>query len=202
MRLVLASASPRRAELLRAAGFEFETMAVDVDERVRAGEAPEDYVRRLAMEKSARAMAFVGSGFSRTGTNPSEAGSHVLVLGADTAVVVDGDILGKPRDDQDAASMLRRLSGRLHQVITGISLRGPGWEASRVETTTVEFSPLTDAEITWYVESGEGRDKAGAYAIQGLASRFVPSIRGSYSNVVGLPITAVNELVAEIASRR
>jgi septum formation protein len=186
MRLVLASASPRRAELLRAAGFEFEAWAVDVDERVRPGEKPEDYVRRLAMEKSAR----VAQDFS-----------PAVILAADTAVVIDGDILGKPKDNQDAASMLRRLSGRSHEVMTGVSLRGPGWEANRVETTTVEFSQLSVADIEWYVESGEGRDKAGAYAIQGLASRFIPRIHGSYSNVVGLPIAAVHELVAEIASR-
>ena len=135
------------------------------------------------------APAVVGSGFSR-----------IVVLGADTAVVVDSDILGKPRDDEHAASMLKRLSGRPHKVMTGVSLRGPGREASRVETTTVEFSPLTGADIGWYVGSGEGRDKAGAYAIQGLASRFIPSIHGSYSNVVGLPMAAVRELVAEIAS--
>jgi septum formation protein len=193
MRLVLASASPRRAELLRAAGFEFETLVVDVDEGVRPGEKAEDYVRRLAMEKSAKAMEIaseVVSGFSR-----------IFVLGADTAVVIDGDILGKPRDDQDAASMLRRLSGRPHQVMTGVSLRGQEWEASRVETTTVEFSPLGPADIAWYVESGEGRDKAGAYAIQGLASRFIPRVEGSYSNVVGLPMSVVLELLAGIASR-
>jgi septum formation protein len=203
MRLVLASASPRRAELLRAAGFEFETLVVDVDESVRPGERAEDYVRRLAMEKSARAMAtIVGSGISPTGGNPPKGGSHVpIVLGADTAVVIDGDILGKPRDDEDAASMLRRLSGRPHQVMTGVSLRGPEWEANRVETTTVEFSPLSEADIAWYVGSGEGRDKAGAYAIQGLASRFIPRVEGSYSNVVGLPTAAVHELLAGIASR-
>jgi septum formation protein len=198
MRLVLASASPRRAELLRAAGFAFEILAVDVDEAVRPGERPEDYVRRLAMEKSARAMATIVT------QNPPKGGSHVLdtiVLGADTAVVIDGHILGKPRDDEDAASMLRRLSGRPHAVLTGISLRGPEWAAGRVETTTVEFSSLSAADIAWYVESGEGRDKAGAYAIQGLASRFIPRVEGSYSNVVGLPIAAVHELLAEIASR-
>lgn len=189
MRLVLASASPRRAELLRAAGFEFETCVVDLDERVRPGEAPEEYVRRLAMEKSARAMEILaGSG-------------QTFVLAADTAVVVEGDILGKPRDDRDAASMLKRLSGRAHEVVTGVSLRGPGREANRVEKTTVEVSPLGDGDIRWYVESGEGRDKAGAYAIQGLASRFIPTIHGSYSNVVGLPIAVVHALIAEIASR-
>jgi septum formation protein len=134
---------------------------------------------------------------------PAEAGHYVrtVVLGADTAVVVDGKILGKPRDDRDAASMLRQLSGRTHEVLTGISLRDAGRQAGRVVTTTVEFSALTDADIEWYVRSGEGRDKAGAYAIQGLASRFIPRIQGSYSNVVGLPMAAVHELVAEIASQ-
>jgi septum formation protein len=207
MRLVLASASPRRAELLRAAGFEFETLVVDVDERVHPGEAADAYVRRLAKEKAARAMEGM----------PGD--DYIVVLGADTAVVVDGAILGKPVDDRDAASMLRRLSGRSHQVLTGISLRisksgsvrpgaapsGPGSgsdvERSRVEATTVEFSPLTEDDVAWYVASGEGRDKAGAYAIQGLASRFIPRVNGSYSNVVGLPVAAVHELLAEIASR-
>src|SRR6478672_5873574 len=123
MRLILASASPRRAELLHAAGFEFEPLVVEVDERVRPDEKPEDYVRRLAMEKSAQALAtFVGS-------------SGTIVLAADTAVVIDGTILGKPRDDQEAASMLRRLSGRPHEVMTGVSLRHAEWETTRVEKT-------------------------------------------------------------------
>ena len=189
MRFVLASASPRRAELLRAAGYEFETLVVDLDERVRPGEAPDVYVRRLAAEKSAAALRML------TGAGPD-----LVVLGADTAVVVDGVILGKPIDDRDAASMLERLSGRSHRVLTGVSVRGAQLEAGRVETTTVEFKPLTRDEVEWYVASGEGRDKAGAYAIQGLASRFIPSISGSYSNVVGLPVAVVHELVAEIAS--
>lgn len=216
MRLVLASASPRRAELLRAAGFEFETRTIDLDERIRPGEAPEHYVRRLAVEKSARAFEIVTgpktcvpteAGLKTCATSAgvaqdfSPACGRIVVLAADTAVLVDGTILGKPTDNQDAASMLRRLSGRPHQVMTGVSLRGPKCESSRVETTTVEFSPLGEADIAWYVESGEGRDKAGAYAIQGLASRFIPRIHGSYSNVVGLPIAAVHELLAEIASR-
>lgn len=206
MRLVLASASPRRAELLRAAGFEFATCAVDIDERLRPGEAPEDYVRRLATEKSARAMEVLAALETCATTEPGvardgPASGRSFVLAADTAVIVDGTILGKPTDDQDAASMLRRLSGRPHQVMTGVSLRGPTYESSRVEATTVEFSPLGEADIKWYVESGEGRDKAGAYAIQGLASRFVPRIHGSYSNVVGLPIATVHELLARIASR-
>ena len=186
MRFVLASASPRRAELLRAAGFAFDTCVVDVDERPRAGEPPRDYVRRLAMEKSAAAMAHLATR------------ADVIVLGADTAVVVDGDILGKPQDDADAARMLGRLSGRRHDVMTGLSLRTGTTERGRVEMTAVTFVELGDSEVAWYVASGEGRDKAGAYAIQGLASHFIPKIDGSYSNVVGLPIASVDELLKEL----
>jgi septum formation protein len=189
VRLILASASPRRAELLRAAGYEFETLAVDVDERVHPGESPEDYVRRLAMEKSARAVDHVGVQASRAS----------VTLGADTAVVVDSTVLGKPGRDDEARWMLRLLSGRLHRVVTGISLRSGPLELGDVETTTVWFAPLTESEIDWYVASGEGRDKAGGYAIQGLASRFIQRIDGSYSNVVGLPVHLVGRLITEIA---
>ena len=194
MRIVLASASPRRAELLRAAGFEFETRSVEVDERPRDGESPTAYVRRLAAEKSARASTSVD--------RKPDGGRYLrdtIILGADTTVVVAGDILGKPQDDREVAGMLRRLSGRRHDVLTGISLRRGGFEIGRVETTAVYFEKLSEADIAWYVASGEGRDKAGAYAIQGLASRFVPRIEGSYSNVVGLPIAAVVELLSEIS---
>ena len=189
MRLILASASPRRADLLRAAGYSFETIVTDIDESPRAGETPAAYVRRLAMEKSAAA-------------GPPEGGHYrdSVILAADTAVVVDGEILGKPRDDADAERMLRRLSGRFHEVMTGISLRGHERELGGVVRTTVEFTALSDAEILWYLMSGEGRDKAGAYAIQGLAARFIPRIDGSYSNVVGLPIAAVDELLRRLAS--
>jgi len=186
MRLVLASASPRRAELLRAAGFAFDVRAADVDERVRDAESPERYVRRLAAEKSA---AVAG----RAGLT-----ADAVVIGADTAVVVDGIVLSKPIDDRDAGLMLRRLSGRRHDVLTGVSLRTGPQELGRVETTAVYFAALDDADIAWYVASGEGRDKAGAYAIQGLASRFIPRIEGSYSNVVGLPVSAVLELLREV----
>jgi septum formation protein len=189
MRLILASASPRRVELLRLAGFAFDVIPADVDERVLPGEAPSDYVRRLAAEKSAAVLLHLGA----------EAGD-TAVLGADTAVVVDGAILGKPRDDADAASMLRRLSGRSHEVLTGVSLRSGAVEAGAVIVTRVEFSPLSDLLIAEYIASGEGRDKAGAYAIQGLASRFIPAIEGSYSNVVGLPVTTVAEFVSRLAS--
>ena len=186
MKLILASASPRRAELLRAAGVEFDILVAIVDESVRPGEAPEAHVRRLAENKARAVMP--------------QAGDR-SVLAADTVVVVDATILGKPSDSEDARRMLRRLSGRAHEVVTGVALafRGRGSSpretASDVETvvavTTVEFAELSDAEIAWYVASGEPADKAGAYAIQGLASRFVTRIEGSYSNVVGLPVAVV-----------
>ena len=213
VRLILASASPRRAELLRTAGFEFEVVAVSVDETVRDGESPAAYVRRLAADKS-----FVASGFSRTLDGPPKGGHHIgddmegppkggrhtsdeaIILGADTTVVVDGEILGKPRDDGDAAAMLRRLSGRRHEVLTGVSLRRAAYEVGRVETSAVYFAPLSTDEIAWYIASGEWRDKAGAYAIQGLASRFIPRIEGSYSNIVGLPVACIHELMAGIPS--
>jgi nucleoside triphosphate pyrophosphatase len=247
MRLVLASASPRRAELLTSAGFTFETLAVDADERPRPGEAPSAYVRRLAGEKSARALDLL-SRSSRTGAGPpggppelqrgrnrnAEAegayylqgppeGGHyvraearfareggswtvaepdIVVLGADTAVVLDGEILGKPRDDEDARAMLRRLSGQRHEVLTGMSLRTVGDEMGLVEATSVWFAPLTPDAIAWYVSTGEGRDKAGAYAIQGFASRFISRIEGSYSNVVGLPVAAVGNLLQELRGGR
>ena len=111
-------------------------------------------------------------------------------------------ILGKPRDDEDGADMLRRLSGNVHQVMTGVSLRQGAYEVGRVDTTSVTFRPMTDEDIAWYVASGEGRDKAGGYAIQGLASRFIPSIAGSYANVVGLPVACVDELLRSLLASR
>jgi len=193
MRLILASASPRRAELLRTAGFEFETRAADVDERVEVNESPVAYVRRLAAWKSAAVQA-------GTVVQLPSRDDDIVILGADTAVVVDGEILGKPRDDDEARAMLRQLSARRHEVMTGISIRARSREFTRVETTAVYFAVLGDDEIAWYVRSGEGRDKAGAYGIQGLASRFIPRIEGSYSNVVGLPVTAVCDLIKELSS--
>jgi len=187
MRLILASASPRRAELLRAAGYEFDVVAADVDESIRDGESPSRYVRRLAADKSAAV---------------SSADRTCAILGADTTVVVDDEILAKPRDAADAAAMLRRLSGRRHDVLTGVSLRHGAYEVGRVERTGVYVAALTDEEIAWYVATGEGRDKAGAYAIQGFASRFIPRIEGSYSNVVGLPVACVRELLTEISGTR
>lgn len=182
MRLVLASASPRRVTLLKAAGFTFDVVPVDIDESARPGEQPSDYVRRLAMEKSQRALVLRN--------DPA-----VVVVAADTTVVVEGLALGKPADDDEARRMLARLSGRYHLVLTGLSVRRTRQEAGSVESTKVWFSALGQAEIEWYVRSGEGRDKAGGYAIQGLASRFVPRIEGSYSNVVGLPVAALHALL-------
>ena len=179
MHLILASASPRRAELLRAAGFDFRVIAPDIDESVLAGESPEQYARRLAEAKACVVFAYA------TGQP---------VLAADTVVVADGTPLGKPADQVDAARMLRMLSGREHIVMTAVCLMTEGRPAKPaivVARTAVTFAPLSDAEIAWYVGSGEPRDKAGAYAVQGLASRFVTHIDGSYSNVVGLPIAVV-----------
>ena len=181
MRLILASASPRRAELLRGAGIEVDVRPADVDESVQAGESPDRYASRVALA-TARAIS-----------------QHVpgrFVLGADTVVVVDDRILGKPTDSADARQMLRMLSGRTHLVITAVILicgAGlPGETAdARVERTDVEFASLSDDEIDWYAATGEPMDKAGGYAIQGLASRFVTRIEGSYSNVVGLPVSLV-----------
>ena len=182
MRLILASQSPRRAELLRAGGFEFDVQSVEVDERRRPGEPPRDYVRRLASEKSAAGLAAV------------EAPDRAMALGADTAVLSGEEILGKPSDAEDAARMLRRLSGRTHEVVTGVSLRSATEELILVESTRVTFIALSEEQIAWYVASGEGADKAGAYAIHGLASRFVTRVEGSYSNVVGLPVALVYNL--------
>jgi len=214
VRLILASASPRRAELLRAAGYEFETVVADVDERVRDGETPAEYVRRLAAEKSAAVEAALkgcaasdaarsidaageGAGAAVLVAQPFRA-ADAVILGADTTVVIDGEILGKPRADEEAAAMLRRLAGRRHEVLTGVSIRHGAHEIGRVDSTAVWFSVLTKEDIVWYVASGEGRDKAGAYAIQGLASRFIPRIEGSYANVVGLPVAAVAELLRSV----
>lgn len=185
VRLVLASASPRRADLLRSAGFQFQVVPVDVDERPLAGEDPAVMVQRLATEKAALVSDRVPDG---------------AVIGADTVVVVDGVILGKPGDDRDAAGMLRRLSGRSHEVLTGVAVHANGRRLVAVERTVVWFLPLSDADIAWYVSSGEPLDKAGAYAVQGLASRFVTRIEGSYSNVVGLPVARVCELLNRITA--
>lgn len=183
MRLVLASASPRRRELLAAAGLQFDVDPVDVDERRLPGESPADYVERVA-----RLKALAGSARWPEAT----------VLGADTAVVIGDDVLGKPADARAAAAMLRRLSGAAHEVLTGIAVAARGDIRSAVERTAVWFKVLEEAAIQGYVASGEPMDKAGAYAIQGRAATFVDRIEGSYSNVVGLPVAAVLQLLREV----
>ncbi len=181
--LVLASASPRRAELLAAAGFDFVVAHADIDETPRPGELPAAYVLRLA-EAKARAVA------------PRFPGQ--AVLGADTTVVVDGDILGKPADAADAAAMLRRLQGRAHQVMTGVALVGAAGARVALAETRVWFGPMTEHDIAAYVATGEPMDKAGAYGIQGWAARYVTRVDGSYSNVVGLPVSVVHDLVRQV----
>ncbi len=184
VRLVLASRSPRRSALLSCAGYEFSVAPADVDERIQPGEVAEVYVLRLARDKVARVV----------GDYPDAA-----ILGADTVVVVDGDVLGKPLDDE-AAQMLRRLSGRTHEVVTGVALTaGDRWYLE-VASTRVTFRDLTAEDIAWYLDSGESAGKAGAYAIQGRASRFVTRIDGSYSNVVGLPVAVVDRLLKKLGS--
>jgi septum formation protein len=189
--LVLASASPRRQELLRNAGIPFTVQAADINETPLVGETPRDCAERLAREKA----------LAVSGTRPQD-----YVLGADTIVVVDDTILGKPRDTDDAVRMLRMLSGRTHAVITGVCLLGPvasgQWSVASntntaSETTLVTFCELSDDEIREYVATGEPMDKAGAYAIQGMASRWIPWIEGDYSNVVGLPVALVYAMLRE-----
>ena len=185
MRLLLASASPRRRELLAAAGIAVEVDPVEVDETPGEGEPPEAYVARVAESKA-------------------EAGARKhpdrVVLAADTTVTIDGELLGKPSDRLEAARMLRRLSGRTHDVLTAVVLVGRGTHQAHLERTAVTMRALSEAEIAWYVDSGEPLDKAGAYAIQGLASRFITRIDGSYTNVVGLPVPAVVDLLRRVMS--
>lgn len=193
--LVLASASPRRQDLLRSAGILFAVQPADIDETPLRRESPQGCVERLAREKALAVW--------RTRKND-------LVLGADTTVVVDGTMLAKPTNEEDASRMLRLLSGRTHQVITGVCLAGPPSEQDQQklgtencelrtlsETTLVTFAELSDVDIRDYVATGEPMDKAGAYAIQGIASRWIHRIEGDYSNVVGLPVARVYRMLRE-----
>ena len=182
-KLILASGSPRRTEILNRAGWPHEVMVAGIDESVRQQEDPPTYVQRLARSK-AEAVA-----------QRLEAG---LVLGADTTVVIDGQILGQPRDEADARRMLELLNGRWHEVMTGVALVRVGGEA-RVdyERTRVRFAEMSGAEIDWYVASGEAFGKAGAYGIQGKAALFIEEIEGDYFNIMGLPIRLVYELATD-----
>ena len=182
MRLILASASPRRAELLRSAGFTFDVRPADVEEAPAAGESAADYTGRVARDKARHVAA-------------QHATEDVAVIGADTEVVIEGRILGKPRDDGHAVEMLRLLSGTVHDVLTAVVVCAAGQEQAEVVTTRVRFVRMTEEEIAWYVRSGEPQGKAGAYAIQGLGARFIDRIDGSWANVVGLPVDTVYRLL-------
>jgi len=183
-KLILASSSPRRKELLDAAGWPYEAIVAGVDESLKPDEDPAVYVQRLARAKAEAVAARLKSG---------------LVLGADTTVVVENQILGQPCDDQDARRMLSLLNGKWHEVLTGVAVVRVGGE-SRVdyETTRVRFAEMTDAEIDWYISTGEARGKAGAYGIQGGAGLFIEEVRGDYFNIVGLPIRLVYELSEKV----
>jgi septum formation protein len=186
MKLILASASQRRAEILRDAGLHFAMLSSAVDEAPLPGEAPQDLVRRLAEAKADLVAA--------------RAVGPAIVIAADTIVVLDGRILGKPHSSDDARAMLEKLAGRTHAVLTGLALiRLPDAERRIVvETTLVTFGALEQADLTRYLASGEPFDKAGAYAIQGLAGRFIPRIEGCYFNVVGLPLARLCSLLREL----
>jgi len=186
--LLLASASPRRRELLELARIPFEVVRADADESVLPGEAPLAYPARVARAKLASAIAAL---------DPGARGRGAVVLAADTTVIAGGAIFGKPRDDDDAKAMLRALAGRAHDVVTAFALADPAGRvlAERSVSTSVEMRALDDAEIASYVATGEPRDKAGAYAIQGMASSLVLRIDGSHTNVIGLPTA---ELVLEL----
>jgi len=191
LQLLLASASLRRADLLRTAGLDFEIKPTNVDESLRANELPEGYVKRLAEAKATAVVEFAGN-------RP--------VVGADTVVVVNEQILGKPTNAGDASRMLHLLSGRHHEVVTGVTVIGlplVGQERLRLTnftTTRVKMAALSESEIEWYISTGEPLGKAGAYAIQGLASRFITHIEGSYSNVVGLPIFLLYSMLKKVIS--
>ena len=182
-KILLASVSPRRAEILRTVNWPFEILPMDVDETRKRDEDAATYVQRLARAKAeAAARRSTGS----------------TIVAADTVVVIDEQILGKPRDKDDARSMLRQLSGQWHQVLTGVALIDNATSELKVayETTEVKLAVMSRDEIDWYVSTGEPMDKAGAYAIQGLGARFIEGIKGDYFNVVGLPVRLVYELLA------
>ena len=194
MTLVLASASPRRRELLTQAGFAFEVRPAHIPEDPLPGEDPIAYVVRLARQKAEKVYRDFGQ--PESGDTAPDA---ITVLGADTTVTLDGQILGKPEDPADAARMLRMLSGRTHRVITGVAIVNAQRTEVAAEVTAVQFLTLSDEEIAAYIATGEPMDKAGAYAIQGRAARWIPRITGDYFNVVGLPLALVTTMLESIA---
>ena len=199
--LILASASPRRRELLAQAGFSFTVESADVDESPRDGEDPSAYVLRLAVEKAqavfARHANPTHDDEAVMNGAPDSSSEPLIVLGADTTVVCDGHILAKPDDAADAMRMLRHLSGRTHQVLTGVAAVSRAGVLSGVETTEVTFSEIPESDLAAYCATAEPLDKAGAYGIQGYAARWIPRIDGDYFNVMGLPIARVVRLIEE-----
>jgi len=190
VKIYLASRSPRRGELLRQIGVDFEVLPSDIDESVLPGEAPEQYVLRLAREKAEACMRRI-----------VQDGLPLMpILAADTTVCADGEILGKPEDNADAAAMLRRMSDRWHSVHTGIALAWDGKVETMISSTQVEMAPLTDEEIAAYIASGEPHDKAGSYGIQGLAGAFIRRIEGSFTGVMGLPVYETAQLLKKAGS--
>lgn len=206
-RLILASASPRRRELLAQAGYTFEARPAHVNEDLHPGEDAIAYVVRLARQKAQAVfdqLSNVGAPCldSETWESTNFPGHSITVLGADTTVTLDSHILAKPEDASDAARMLRMLSGRTHRVITGVAVAtGKGVEVA-AEVTGVQFRTLSDEEIATYVATGEPMDKAGGYGIQGLAAKWIPRIEGCYFNVVGLPLALVTTMIEQAESNR
>src|SRR5688572_7324634 len=183
-RIVLASGSPRRSEIMMSVGWEFRKVVPDIDESLQNGESPEDYVQRLARSKAEIVAA---------------ENTYEIVLGADTTVVIDDEIIGKPIDMDDARRMIRLLSGRWHEVLTGVAVVANGDTRVGLQTTRVKFAELSPAEVDFLAEKGDPLDKAGAYAVQAQAALFIEGIEGDYWNVVGLPISLVYRLVQELA---
>lgn len=183
--LYLASSSPRRRQLLEQIGVVFEVVPLDLDEAPLAGELPEAYVARVALDKARAGLA------AANGRTP------LPVLGADTAIVLDGQLMGKPAGREQALAMLARLSGRVHEVLSAVAVADPGREAVRVQTSRVSLRPTTAAERAAYWATGEPADKAGGYAIQGLGALFVQRLEGSYSAVMGLPLYETAQLLGQ-----
>jgi len=185
--IYLASTSPRRRELLAQIGVEFSLISIDVDESRFANELAQDYVKRVALAKA------------QAGWNSLENADKRPVLGSDTSVVLAGDVLGKPHNDADARDMLQRLSGERHQVMTAVAIVTAEKTWIELNTSTVTFAPLSQQDIDWYISTKEGVDKAGGYAVQGLAALFIEQIEGSYSGIMGLPIRETGLLLTQVA---
>lgn len=190
-RVYLASRSPRRRELLQQMAVDFAVIGADIDESVLDSESPSDYVRRIAIEKA------------EAGQSALLADDKLMpVLAADTAVILNGNIFGKPVNDDDARHMLQQLSGHTHQVMTAVALAKANQILCKVSVSDVTFARLSDEEINWYLQTGEGRDKAGSYAVQGLGAIFIEQIRGSFSGIMGLPIRETGQLLKQMDSQR